>query len=118
MDWFTWKRIRDLEEYRDLHATRDAIRARAASHLAAVKRERVEALEKEVAWLQLLARSLAELCLEKGVITEDELRERLKKIDLADGVEVGKAGPGPGVPAPPPPSPAKPVRRKRFRPRV
>ena len=57
-----------------------AIRSRAAIN---VVRERAE-LRRENEWLRTLVRALAEICLEKGLITEQELKERIAKIDAED----------------------------------
>lgn len=46
---------------------------------------RVLQLEEDLARVALLSRSLAELCLSKGVITKQELAEQLVATDLVDG---------------------------------
>lgn len=111
--WFAGRRDEE-EELRRLR--------RLATTKAGLRRQhlRLEALEAEVAWLRLLTRALAELSLEKGLISEEELRERLRKFDASDGVEDGKSAADPFAPAPSPAPlpPPKPVRRRRFRPRV
>ena len=46
---------------------------------------RIDELEADLARVALLARSLAEVCLDKGVLTKDELRIKLLEVDMADG---------------------------------
>jgi len=97
-----------------------ALRQRKA-HLTSVRsrlklQERVKRLEDELEWVRLVSSALMGVCIEKGLVTPDELKERLQKLDLADGVEDGKVGPGASPPAPPP-APLPIVRRRRFRPR-
>src|SRR5262245_34103110 len=60
-----------------------------------------------VAWL---VRTLAELCLTKGVCTRDELARMLLEVDRADGKEDGRVSAKavmPGESAPAAPSPAR-----------
>lgn len=72
--------------------------AQRRAHLASVRarlrlQQRVEELEDDLARVGLLTMALAKLCVEKGVLTADELNARMSEIDLADGVEDGKAPP-------------------------
>lgn len=46
---------------------------------------RVLQLEEDLARVALLSRSLAELCLSKGLITKQELAEQLVATDIVDG---------------------------------
>jgi hypothetical protein len=48
-------------------------------------RARVEELELDLARVALLARALADLCIAKGVLTQEELVRQLNEADLADG---------------------------------
>lgn len=74
------------------------------AHLASVRarlklQQRVERLEDDLARMGLLTLALAKLCVDKGVVTSDELKAQMSAIDLADGVEDGRAhedeaGPG------------------------
>ncbi len=69
---------------------------RRKAHLASVRgrlrlQQRVEELEEDLARMGLLTLALARLCVDKGVVTSDELKARMREIDLADGVEDGKA---------------------------
>lgn len=41
-------------------------------------------LRRENEWLRTLVRALAALCLEKGLISEKELQDRIAKIDAED----------------------------------
>jgi hypothetical protein len=59
---------------------REAIRRRAA--LNAIH-DRAN-LRRENEWLRTLIRALVALCLEKGLITEKELTDRIAKIDADD----------------------------------
>lgn len=71
---------------------------RRKAHLTSVRarlqlQQRVERLEDDLARMGLLTLALANLCVDKGVLTADEVKARMAEIDLADGVEDGKAGP-------------------------
>jgi hypothetical protein len=81
--------------------------------------ERIRELEDELGRVRLLAFALTDLCVDTGLVTQDELKARLEKLDLSDGVADGKLASGrplPGAPPEPPPAPAAPVvRRRRFR---
>ena len=46
-------------------------------------------LRADVGKLALLTKSLATLCVEKNVLTRDELKAKLFEIDLSDGVRDG-----------------------------
>lgn len=59
---------------------RETVRRRAA--LNAIH-ERAN-LRRENEWLRTLVRALVALCLEKGLITEQELKDRIAKIDADD----------------------------------
>jgi hypothetical protein len=59
---------------------RDAIRRRAALNAIRARAD----LRRENEWLRTLVRALVALCLEKGLITEKELQERIAKIDADD----------------------------------
>jgi hypothetical protein len=85
-----WTLLRKIDE--ETSSRRRALFAsvRARAEL----RRRVEQLEDDAARMALLTLSLAELCVAKGVITEDELAARMREIDLRDGVEDGKSSTG------------------------
>ena len=61
---------------------RKSRKGRGGSAIQAV-RARAE-MRRENEWLRTLVRALAELCLEKGLITEQELKDRIAKIDADD----------------------------------
>jgi hypothetical protein len=74
----------------------EADRRRRRAHLTAVRarlrlQERVEQLEDDLARVGLVTMALAKLCIDKGVLTLDELNVRMSEVDIADGVEDGKA---------------------------
>jgi hypothetical protein len=115
-----WLAIRGLQETSERQ--RSAFTAQMRHR--AKQSDRIRELEAELGRVSLLTFALADLCLDTGLVTLDELKARLQKLDLTDGVEDGKIAPGrplPGSPPatepPAPPSTATPVRRKRFRPR-
>ena len=68
-----------------LKAMREA-RLRQAQGSSQHKRE----LEDDLGRVALLARSLAEVCIKKGVLTREELGQMLVEIDMADGIRDGK----------------------------
>ena len=49
--------------------------------------DRIDLLEEGLGKVALLARSLAELLLKKGIITHEEMEAQFSKTDLADGVK-------------------------------
>ena len=55
--------------------------------------EEIGQLRADFERLALLTRSLAELCLEKGVLSKDELKTRMLELDLADGQRSGRLDP-------------------------
>jgi hypothetical protein len=76
----------------------EADRRRRRAHLTAVRarlrlQQRVEQLEDDLARVGLVTMALAKLCVDKGVLTLDELNAQMSEIDLADGVEDGRAPP-------------------------
>lgn len=96
-----WGIVRQLEE--DARRSR---RAHLASTRARIARHRhVVRLEEDVAWARLVASTLAALCIEKGLVTEDELKARLASAEAAAAA------------APPEPPPAAKPARIRRRPR-
>ena len=56
-------------------------------------RQRVEELEDDLGRVALLARALAEACLQKGILTRNEVAAMASKVDLADGVQDGQLDP-------------------------
>jgi hypothetical protein len=61
---------------------------RRKAHLASVRarlklQQRVEQVEDELAWVSALASSLASVCIEKGIVVEEELKSRIARIDEA-----------------------------------
>jgi hypothetical protein len=86
-DFFTARELNELE--------RRARRERTFQHgqrLSTLKR--AEVTEEELGRVALLARSLAELCLAKGLITAEELRQRMLTVDAVDGARDAKLAPG------------------------
>jgi hypothetical protein len=55
--------------------------------------QRLVALEDEVGHLTLLCQSLAELCLDKKVISAEALAGKMLELDQLDGVADGKLAP-------------------------
>lgn len=56
---------------------------------------RIEQLERDLGYTTLLARALAEACLKKGVLTQEELHAMVREVDVADGRLDGRASPPP-----------------------
>jgi hypothetical protein len=61
-------------------------------------RQRVVSLEDGLARVALLARSLAELCIAKGVLTREELTAQLAATDFADGARDQRLDPEVALP--------------------
>src|SRR5688572_21527763 len=55
--------------------------------------DRARELEDDLGRVALLARALAEVCIRKGLMTEAEVGQVLKEVDLADGSADGKLDP-------------------------
>jgi len=72
---------------RDREAAGAAIWKRAAENVSGALTE----ARQENEFLRTLVRALAELCLEKGLITEAELQARIAKIDAADAARATAA---------------------------
>jgi hypothetical protein len=66
-----------------------AARLRAAKTGAQHARE----LEDDLGRVALLARALAEVCLQKGLMTREELGRMIEQVDMADGSLDGKLDP-------------------------
>src|SRR6188768_3509174 len=93
-----------------LRALEDEARRRRQTHVASVRarlalQQRVAQLEEDLSWTRLVASTLMSVCIEKALVTEDELRARLEALERAE------TDPPPA--AEPPPAPK--VRRRRFR---
>jgi len=113
-DWFTAGEFNELE--RRLASSQKLARERQAS-----ARSRIEALENDLGRIALVTRSLADLCLAKGLLTKEELVRQLLEADLADGVRDQRLSadvvlPGEAKPAGPPPDPST-RKKKMTRPR-
>lgn len=78
-DWFTAHELDKLDE-----------RLESRDRLAEELDDELAALRADVERLALLTKSLAELCLERGVLTRDQLRERMFELDLSDGRQDGR----------------------------
>jgi len=63
-----------------------------SAHLRVAQKRRIEELRVELERVTLLARALAELCLEKGVLTREELQAKLSA--LAAAAETAPPAPG------------------------
>jgi hypothetical protein len=79
-------------------AVDESAKQRRRAHLTSVRarlklQQRVEQLEEDLARMGLVSFALAKLCVDKGVVTREELEARMLEIDLSDGVEDGKAAP-------------------------
>jgi len=114
-DFFTATELNELEE-------RLASSHRVARERHTSARARIEALEKDLGRIALVTRSLADLCISKGLLTKNELVQLMLEVDLADGVRDQRLSadvvlPGESKPAPPPPEPrARKEKAKRRRP--
>ena len=94
MGFFEWMAIRDLRRRNDaLLAT-----SRARRRANATQTQRLREMEAELGRVSLLAFALAELCLDKGVVSIEELDSRLKDLDATDGNADGRLAPGRRLP--------------------
>jgi hypothetical protein len=65
----------------------------AASRLTHKMRNRMQELESEVDRLTLLTHALMNVCLQKKLMTAEEIKAMVREVDLSDGVEDGKIAP-------------------------
>ena len=77
------------------------------------QRDRIESLEKGLGVATLLAQSLAEACIRKGVLKPNEIAAVVDELDLVDGVRDGMLNPEVVRPK----SPASEAKRRRPKPR-
>jgi hypothetical protein len=73
----------------DVQSVRRAQLGSALARVALAKR--VAHLEDELAWTSTLAQALMVLCIEKGVVVEDELKSRIARIDEARAAAAAEA---------------------------
>ena len=52
--------------------------------------DRVKRLEDDLGRVALVARALMDACLKKGVLTQVEIAEMMRKADASDGTEDGR----------------------------
>jgi hypothetical protein len=79
MDILQWLLVRNAGDLEDRLHAQDMIRRRARASQARVNRE----LASEVESLRAITAALVDLCLEKGLVSEDELKARLTVGDAA-----------------------------------
>jgi len=87
-------------------------------------KKRVEALERDLGRVALATRALADLCIAKGLFTQEEFVQRVNDVDALDGIvdqRLGARRVMPGESGPPDPDPkdhpdVKKERIKRRRP--
>lgn len=98
MSLFThpWVQQREEAERQRIRGIISASRARRRAR--ATQSDHFRQLEDELGRVSLLAFALADLCLAKGLVTEEELDERLRAIDAEDGVEDEKPAKGRALP--------------------
>lgn len=73
--------------------TAERLQMRQVSRLNSKSDDRIGKLENELAQSALIIESLVALLHEKGVVSRDELKERVARIDAEDGVIDGKITP-------------------------
>ena len=76
---YTSQEFAELERNLETRRKFDSERTRA-------QKERIAELEDDLGRIALVLRSLAELCIQKGVLTPAELKQRMLAADLDDGV--------------------------------
>lgn len=86
-DWFTAHELDQLDGRLEQHSHRLELEADRNA-------EAIGTLRADVERLALLVHSLGELCVERGVLTRDQLKARMFEIDLRDGVQDGRLGRG------------------------
>jgi hypothetical protein len=97
-DWFTAYELDQVDDRFD-HALASS-EARHRSH-----EEEIDELRADVARLALLARSLAEVCVDKGALTREELKRKMLDLDLSDGRADGGLDPRTAIGGTPPRNP-------------
>ena len=85
-------------EFNELEASQRSSRRSARQHRSNAARarkelqERIEELEQDLGEATLLLRTLADLCVEEGVLTAEQLQAKAKELDALDGVIDGRMG--------------------------
>lgn len=106
-DWYTAHELNELERrHNEVQKT--------ARESRQELRDQIADARSDMAALALLTRSLAELCLERGVLSRDELKQRMLALDIIDGRMDGGLDPkltvpGASKPPAPPPKPKGPT---------
>lgn len=84
-------------------------------------KQRIEALERDLGRVALVTRALADVCVAKGLFTQEQLVRQIHDVDALDGVLDQRLSadvvlPGQSKPPPPPAPPARAKKAKRKRP--
>jgi hypothetical protein len=89
-DWFTAAELDHVDARFD-----EAVHRNDARH--GRNEDVLRELRGDVGRLALLTRALVELCVERGVLTRQQLKQKMLEIDLLDGRRDGRIAPGAAV---------------------
>lgn len=78
-----------LQQYEAAQRVR-GVRARQQVREASAAQRRIKALEEDVGFLALVIGSVLETLDRKGVLTRDEVKSELARLDALDGVKEGR----------------------------
>ncbi|HVS18914.1 MAG TPA: hypothetical protein VMT18_09970 [Planctomycetota bacterium] len=104
MDWLDVMLWSAMDQRPEVKHQREKLRAldrrlnRRIRRRVTSQEERIEALETQLGRVAMLARALAELGLDKGAFTREELERALLESDLADGQTDGVLDPDVALP--------------------
>jgi hypothetical protein len=102
-----------LREWRAIRALEERLAAVDADARLDVLRETAVALRQRLEYADLQLSALTALLDAKGLISLDELKDAMVRLDLADGVEDGRMGPDRATEAPCCPACGRPANRRR-----
>lgn len=91
-DFWTARKFNELDAERAQRRRSERRRRRERGAERAAIEQRLEELERSLEESALLLRSLADLCLEKGVLSPDDLAARAHELDGLDGRIDGRMG--------------------------
>lgn len=91
-DFWTAREFNKIDEERRARRRSRRMRTQRQAAERAKLESRIEELEQDLGEAVLLLRTMSDLCVQKGVLTADEMMERAEELDALDGVIDGRMG--------------------------
>lgn len=91
-DFWTAREFNRIDEERRVRRRSRRKRTRRLANERAKLEGRIEELEQDLGEAVLLLRTMSDLCVQKGVLTADEMMARAEELDALDGVLDGRMG--------------------------